>query len=725
MRAQSTITFLFLLALSASGNSRSEEIDANSTASANVTASANASVEAGTLPTVVVTATRTTQPSYDLPLSIDRVDQHAIVDGNAMVNLSESLGRVPGIVVQNRQNYAQDLQISSRGFGARSTFGVRGIRLYVDGIPATMPDGQGQTSNVDLTAVDRIEVLRGPFSALYGNSSGGVIATFTEDGKPGFVLSPFMQFGSFGFRHYGVKASGQQGDINYVAGVSRFTTDGYREHSAAARNTENAKLRIPTGDDSFVTLIGNAVNMPDVQDPLGLTRAEFESDPRSVDPSATTFNTRKSVSQQQAGLHYEKIIDEDNALNATVYGGHRSTIQYLAVPQGAQLAPTSAGGVIDLSREYSGTDVRWTRQQATGAGKLQWTAGVSYDNLDEDRRGYENFSGTELGVKGNLRRDESNNVYNVDEYVQAQWDPTKRWTLLAGIRNSNITVRSNDHYIATGNGDDSGSVRYHAANPVAGATYKLSDRLHVYASYGKGFETPTLNELSYRPGGAGASGFNFALQPSTSNNYETGLKVRAGKNFLANLAVFHIDTKNELVVLSNTGGRAVYQNAGKTRRDGLELTLQNTRESGLGMLLSASLLRATYAEAFCNGACSPTTQVDAGNRIPGVPGQSAFGELSWHNPKTGFESALELKYGGRIAVDDVNSDSAAAYFIANLRAGIEQNVARWRIKEFVRVDNIADHHYIGSVIVNEGNRRFFEPAPGRNYLAGISAVYSW
>lgn len=709
MDPQKTIALFFLVALSTSAAAHAEEAD-------------DAATSTATLPPVVVTATRSRQSSFDLPLSADRVDQSAIENGNPMVNLSEPLARVPGIVALNRQNYAQDLQISSRGFGARSTFGVRGIRLYADDIPATMPDGQGQTSNFDLTSAGRIEILRGPFSALYGNSSGGVISIFTENGKPGFTLSPFAQYGSYGYQHYGITASGQHDDINYVASSSHFDTDGYRMHSAATRDTSNARLRIATSDDSSITVVGNAVDMPDVQDPLGLTRAEFESNPRSVDPSATMFNTRKSVRQQQAGLHYEKIIDQHNTLTAVVYGGNRSTVQYQAIPESAQLAPSSPGGVIDLSRRYGGTDLRWMREHKLGSGKLQWTAGISYDNLDEGRRGYENFSGTTLGVEGDLRRDESNNAHNVDEYIQAQWEPNQWWLLLAGVRNSAISVSSADHYIAPGNGDDSGSVRYHAVNPVAGLTWKPSDRLHAYASYGKGFETPTLNELSYRSSG---SGFNFDLQPSTSNNYEAGIKTITGKHFHTSLAVFHIDTQDELTVLSNTGGRAVYQNAGKTRRDGIELALQGNWENGIGVLLAGSLLHATYAGAFCNGACSTTTQIPAGNRIPGIPAQSLFGELSWHHAATGFDAALEGKFGGRIAVNDVNSDSAASYFIANVRAGFQQNHAHWRIKEFARIDNIADHHYIGSVIVNEGNQRYFEPAPGRTFLLGVSAAYTW
>ncbi len=672
---------------------------------------------------IVITPSRIEQPGFDLPASIDRVDQEEIQNSTARVNLSEPLIRVPGVVAQNRQNYAQDLQISVRGFGARSTFGVRGVRLYADGIPATMPDGQGQTSHFDLGSAGRMEVLRGPFSALYGNSSGGVISVFTEDGQPGFALTPFAQLGSYGTTNAGLKAAGEQGAVNYVANASRFDTGGYRDHSAATRDTINARLRMAWDTDSSMALTANAVSMKDIQDPLGLTRDQFESDPRSVDPSAILFNTRKSVSQQQLGLKYDQTLNRDDSVHVVLYGGDRSTTQYLAIPVAAQAAPTSAGGVIDLSRRYSGADVRWVRRANPRAGAVQWTAGINYDNLDEHRRGYENFSGTTLGVQGDLRRDERNNVHNFDQYIQAQWEPDARWLLLAGLRRSSISVRSEDHYIAAGNGDDSGGIRYRAWSPVLGATFRSSPDINFYASYGAGFETPTLNELSYRPGAS--SGFNFDLKPSDSDNYEAGIKAFVGANMRANLAVFHIDTRDEIAVLSSSGGRTVFQNAGRTRRHGAELALEGAWPNGIGVLLAGSWLRAVYAESFCGGACTPATQVAAGNRLPGVPGRTLYGELSWRYPALGFTGALEGKYAGKIYVDDVNSDAAPACFVVNLRAGFEQKTRSWRWQEFARLDNIGDRRYAGSVIVNESNQRFFEPAPGRNYLVGISASYSW
>ncbi|MBI1891546.1 MAG: TonB-dependent receptor [Burkholderiales bacterium] len=674
---------------------------------------------------MVVTATRSAQWSFDLPLSIDQLTSVAIREDQPLANMSEALVRVPGVIAQNRQNYAQDLQISSRGFGARSTFGVRGVRIYVDGIPATMPDGQGQVSHIDLGSSNRIEVMRGPFSALYGNSSGGVIAVFTENGKPGWNMQGDVETGSFGSIRTGLKVSGQQNGVNHVESVSRFSTDGYREHSAAQRTTGNAKLRFVLDDKSSLALVGNAVQMQEVDDPLGLSRTQFDANPRGVNASALLFNTRKSVDQQQIGLTYERHFDSDDNVQVKLYGGRRTTMQFQAIPLTAQTPPTSAGGVIDLQRQYSGIDFRLTRKCELAGKPCEWTFGASYDQLDEDRRGYENFIGATLGVQGRLRRDEANRVFNFDQYVQAQWEPHSRWLLAAGLRNSVIHFRSDDRYVTTGNGNDSGSVRYAAATPVLGVTHRLSPALNLYASWGKGFETPTFNELSYRSTSGTVTGLNFGLQAAKSEHAELGLKALIGTQATLNAALFHIDTDNELTVLTNSGGRSVYQNAGKTRRDGAELQFNTRWENGIELYAAYSWLKAEYAESFCSGACAVATRVAAGNRIPGMPRQSWFGELSWRHARSGFHAALETRYVSRVYVDDINSDTAPAYFAVNVRAGLEKKVGRWTGKLFARIDNLGDRRYAGSVIVNESNRRFFEPAPGRNFLAGASLAHQW
>jgi iron complex outermembrane receptor protein len=676
---------------------------------------------------VVVTATRVEQSSFDLPVSIDSVGQRAIRDGQQQVNLSEALVRVPGVVALNRQNYAQDLQISVRGFGARSTFGVRGVRLYSDGVPATMPDGQGQLSHFDLSSAARIEVLRGPFSALYGNSSGGVIAMFTEDGKPGTALESSVGFGSFGTRRAALKVSGANDAVNYVVSGNDFRTDGYRQHSAARRDNLNAKLRFTLDAASQLTLLLNAVDLPEAQDPLGLSRSQFKADPRQVDARALQFNTRKSVRQTQAGLTYQRQLGDDDVVQAMLYRGHREILQYLSIPAGAQIPATSAGAVIDLGRDYWGTDLNWTGHASLAGSPLQVTLGASYDNLGEARTGYENFIGDALGVRGAQRRDENNTVYNLDQYLQAQWQPGSHWLLAAGVRHSIIRVQSNDHYITAGNGDDSGSTHYSATTPVLGITYKINAALNVYAAYGEGFETPTLNELAYRSTSSAATGLNFALRPSRSKHYEAGVKARLDAHTRLDVAVFHVDTRDELAVLANASGRSVYQNVGRTRRSGLEASLHSEWRNGIGLELAYTLMRATYAEAFssCPGSpCVPAT-IAAGNRLPGVPVSALYGELSWRHAPSGFSTALEVHSQAQMYVDDANSDAAPRYTVVNARAGFEQKLGAWQLQEFARVENIGDRRYAGSVIVNDSNGRYFEPAPGRNTYVGVSANYAW
>ncbi|MED5620848.1 TonB-dependent receptor family protein [Ideonella sp. BN130291] len=679
---------------------------------------------AATPQTVVITGTRGDAGLAALPLSADVLDSNALQAGQPKVNLSESLQRVPGIVAQNRQNYAQDLQISSRGFGARSTFGVRGLRFLVDGIPATLPDGQAQVSHIDLGSAGRLEVLRGPFSALYGNAAGGVVAVFTEEADEGQTLSAEVAGGSDRQRRHGVKAMGATNGLHYTLSASHFSTAGSREHSAAARDNQNARLRIAVDEHSQLVLVANAVQMPEVQDPLGLTRAQFAADPQQADSAALRFNTRKSVEQMQLGLGYERQIGPDDRLALQLYGGERSTVQFQSIPSSAQQAPTSPGGVIDLGRNYSGADLRWTHSGALAQQPWRLAAGLAFDRVNEQRRGYQNFVGSTLGVVGAPRRDETNRADSLDPYAQLEWEPSARWLLLAGLRASRVTVRSVDAYIVPGNGDDSGSVRYRAVSPALGATFKATPALHLYAAYGQGFETPTLAELAYRSTDGSDTGLNLGLRAAHSRHMEAGAKARWSDTVSARLALFDVRTLDELAVQANSGGRSVFQNAGRTRRQGAEALVEGRWANGLGALLSVSTLRARYADSFCSGPCD-TGLVAAGNRLPGAPGRTAYAEVSWRHAPSGASMALEARGVGRVMVNDLNTDAAAGYAVLNLRTGIERTLGPWRLQAYVRADNLADKRYAGSVIVNEGNQRYFEPAPGRSLMLGAGAAYHW
>ena len=663
---------------------------------------------------VVVTATRIDAPAFDVPASIDLIGGDGIRLNRAQVNISESLGPVPGLLARDRQNYAQDVQISVRGFGARASFGIRGVRLYVDGIPATLPDGQGQISNVDLGSADRIEVLRGPFSALYGNSSGGVIQVFSEEGTGAPTLGSSVSGGSDGALRLSAKFSGANGNFGYVASTSRFTADGYRDHSATERTLGNVKLTLAPDADSKFTLLANSLSLPRAEDPLGLTRAQFEANPRAVDPVANSFNTRKTVDQLQAGLIYERQLDANHSLRALVYSGHRETEQFQSIPTGPQANPLHPGGVIQLGRNYSGTDVRWTVKGALGELPASLVAGLAYDKLAEHRVGYQNFVGTTLGVAGALRRDENNDVSNFDQYLQAALQLTPALSVNAGLRHSRVKFASADHYIVGTNPNDSGATSFAATLPVIGVLFALSPELRLYATAGRGFETPTLNELAYRPGGA--TGLNFTLQSARSTSVEAGMKARVANLGEFTAAVFETRTHNEIVTQTNLGGRATFQNAGATRRTGIELGGSAALAGDLRAQAAATWLDARYSEGFGT--------VAADNKIPGIAAQSVFAGLTWAPPQ-GLRGGVEGRYLSKVYVNDANADTASGYFIASANVGYGMRLGTWELGGFARVDNLFHRQYIGSVIVNEGNSRFFEPAPGRTWTAGISAAYSF
>ncbi len=672
---------------------------------------------------IVVTATRTPESSFDLPMAISRVDRAAINDGQLKVNLSESLDAVPGASVESRQNYAQDLQISIRGFGARSSFGVRGVRLYSDGIPGTMPDGQGQFSQFDLGSADHIEVLRGPFSALYGNASGGVIALFTEDGPPGSVVDADAAYGSFAQQRYALKGAGDANGVNYVVDAAHFQTDGYRVHSEAERNNFNTKLRYDLGEDGKLTWIGNVVQTPSVQDPLGLTRQQLDADPTQAGVGALQYDTRKWLAQEQTGATYERALAAADDLTTTLYAGHRATTQYQAIPAATERAPTNPGGVIDLSRNFWGLDAHVLDHRDVGVLAVKTTVGVSYDDLEEARQGHLNFSGDEDGVAGQLRRDEANHVYDLDQYLQTEWLPGARWRLIAGVRNSVVDISSHDHLPVLDGGPDTG-VRYSAANPVAGVTYRAMQELDAYASYGKGFETPTLNDLAYRSTTGDPPGLNTTLLPARSNNYEVGLK--AGQGWLrADLDAFYVDTQHELAVLANSNGRSVYQNIGETERRGVELSVAAEWRGGFSARLAYTYLHAVVVQSYqtCVGSPCVLRTVPVGSYLPAVPMDAVYGEITWRDAPTGISVALEMQGRAQMYADDRNTAEANGYWIENFRLGFAQQRGAWRFTEFARVDNVANRSYVGSVIVNESNSRYFEPEPRRTAMVLFSAAW--
>ncbi len=687
------------------------------------------------LSAVEISATRLRSVAdIDVPASVSTVQMDP--DNNrAQTNVTELLAGVPGVTALDRQNYAQDTQLSIRGFGARATFGVRGLRLYADGIPASMPDGQGQLSHFSLLGADRLQIMRGPFSALYGNSSGGVVQIWSRAGTEEASARLRATYGTYDSRSFGAQALGTAGIVDYNASASRFETDGYRDHSAARRDSLNLRLGVDVGEDRSLTLVGNYVDIPEAQDTLGLTPADWRADPRQAAIQATQFNTRKSVEQTQGGATFEQRLG-DHTLRATAYTGSRQVVQYLAIPATTQNNALHSGGVVDLDSDYRGGDLRWSWVSEFAGRPLEFTAGGNYDRQQQLRRGYTNYTGpaanpTALGVRGVLRRDETNRVNNFDQFAQGWWHFADRWSLLAGVRHSDVKFRSADRYI-TGAGtatttddnpDDSGRKSYSDTTVVAGLSFRPMDSLRLYASVGDGFETPTFNELSYRSDGG--AGLAFGLLPSTSHNYEVGTKWRATGGAEFDAALFRADTSDELVVARNTGGRSSYSNVDRSRRQGLEASTRLPLAADLELEAAYTLLDAKFRSSYliCAGTpcATPNVTVPAGSSIPGVPRHQGQLRLGW-SPGA-WSAALEFAASSHIVVNDISTVQAPGYGLWSAEAGRDWHLSTSTLRAFVRAENLLDKTYVGSVIVNEGNSRFFESGPERTVLVG--AQWSW
>ena len=655
---------------------------------------------------IVVSVSRAAQARFDAPAAIDVVTVDPSRATSPLVNLAELLSAVPGLQIRDRQNFAQDVQISVRGFGTRSSFGVRGVRILVDGIPATMPDGQGQAATADLAAVARVEVLRGPLAQLYGNAAGGVVQIFTGDpprgGAPAFARVS-VGAGSYGQRQVGSALGGGNDVLGATVDVSHFSTDGYRDHSAAERLQLAGKVVGHPTAVTTVTATVNYFNQPKAQDPLGLTHAVFEQAPTQTTAAALMFDTRKKITQQQVGVTVLHQVSQLDTVQARLYGGSRQVFQTLAT-SGASL--TSAGGVVDLDRAYAGIGVNWHHQPHADQIPLGWTVGVESDTLREQRRGFVNDAG---GI-GALRRDETDSARNSDFFGQLDWRFAPQWRVIAGARSSHVRLAVDDHASGAIN---SGQVNYRNVSPVAGLLWHATDDINLYANAGRGFETPTLAESAYR---AGAAGPNLNLQASTSKQAEVGLKFQR-KSHAIDVALFHSRSANEIVPFLVSNGRTIFQNVDGVQRRGVEAAWRMQTEK-VATLVSYTWLDARFRAPF---ATAQNQRVEAGNRLPGAPQHSLFSEAEVRFDHA-FSAALEFRAESRVLVNDINSDAAPGYGVVNTRFGKDFSTPLAQLFLFGRVDNMLGHRYAGSVIVNDGNGRYFEPAPDRRLFIGVRAA---
>lgn len=703
---------------------------------------------ANQLEEVTVTATRVEKSALRVPAAVSAVGEDEVKSGRQGLGLDESLGVVPGLFFQDRYNFAQDLRISIRGFGARSNFGIRGVRIYADGVPLTLPDGQSNIDEIDLGSLSRIEVSRGASSALYGSAAGGVINLYSEDGPAEPFVSTQIQHGSYNQQNYQLKTGGQYGDLNYSLNLNRLSLDGFREQSELVSNLLNTKLRYDLTDDSSLTMAINVVNQPTSEDPGALTLAEVNGtatqaacrargygNPDGREAAScrnVAFNGGESVDQQRVSFAYRKRFGEKHELLLRNYYTWRDFVNQL-VPAGGGLlgnAPsvngTSNSAWVEFDRFFLGGGAQYSYTDAFFGHRNRLTIGVDVDSQRDDRQRYDN----DLGRRGNLTFDQVEQVDSRGYYLQNEFAITDTVELTFGARYDKISYEVDDSFLTDVTGDDSDDEVFERVNPSAGISWAPLESLNLYANIATGFETPSTTEFANPVANGTAGGLNSGIKPQTSTSYEIGFKgLVNGRSLSYDLAVFHIDTENEFVNVALTGaplGRTFLENARRTTRDGLEAAIAWEPRFIPGMRFNGAYTYSDFEYAEFTGALGPTAGTNfEGKDLPGVPMHQFYGQVSYVS-ESGMTIAWDLLRVGNFSANNSNTVVNESYKVANLRATRPFDLGDFVVTPFVGVNNMFDSEYNGNVRLNQdANGRFFEPAPQRNAYGGLTVRYDY
>lgn len=646
-----------------------------------------------TLPAVTVTVTRTPFDVNTAPLDIVSVGARDAAVARPGFSVDEALGQVSGIQVDNRLNFAVGERISVRGIGARSQFGTRGVRVLVDGIPATLADGQSALNNIDMGSLGLAEAIRGPASALYGNASAGVISFRTLPPPPvAFAPNATLMTGSDGLSRLQLGFGGMKGSGTYVVNADRLDYDGYRDYSKARNAHVNS---VATWDWSRVSLklVANAVQY-NAENPGSLSDSLIGVDRRQAYFNNFAQRTGERGRQNQLGLSARAALG-DGELRLSVYGLTRSVNNPI---------PTS---IIGIHRRAGGVRAAYAITAGGAHNNVTTMVGAESDLQRDDRRNWANLRGD----PGALTLDQRERVTSASPFVQVS-ATAGRLTFLGGARYDQYRFSAADHLITSTNPDDSGVRKMYSANPTIGLSYAVLPALSLYANVATGFQTPTTTELANRPNGAG--GFNPTLQPERTHSHEAGAKGRAGA-FEYNLAAYDMRIDDELIPfeVASAPGRRFYRNAGTARHRGIDADATAELAPDVRVQGSYSFTDARYVTySVASGA---TTTSYATNRVPGVAPNLASLALQIGDPALRFVS-VEERYRSDIPVNDANSAQAPASLVTNVRATV--GVAG--VSLFGGVDNVFGYVYDTSVSINAFGGRDFDPAAGRTFYAGIN-----
>jgi len=649
---------------------------------------------------IEVTATRSAKPIQNIPNAVARIEKEDIQKGLPTLTLDESLSTLPGLFFQNPYNFAQDLRISIRGFGARSPFGVRGIKILVDDIPQTLPDGISQLDTVDPGIIDHIEVLRGSSASLYGNASGGVISISTEDG-PGvpFEIESKTVTGSFGLLKTQLKLGGRGLSSDYRVFGSRLELNGYRGHNATENLLLQTKFNWNTKLDSNTQLTIQKFHSPRADDPGGLTALQAAINPRQAHPQNVLFDVGEEVDQELLGWRWRKPLGQKQNLTFTAHLIHRDFSNRL---------PFVSGGQVEFERWAPGAAFKYVNNYSLFNKSNRWIAGLEFLYQSDARQRFNNNS----GIRGVETLNQRETVNSLGIYLREEIVMSDHWELVAGARYDRIHYRVNDAFFA--DGDQSGSQTLNQSSGTFGGLYHIDPEHRIYLNGSTVFETPTTTELINNPSGAG--GFNPNLEPQTSYSIELGIKGNPGVEY--ELALFYIRTKDEITPfeLAAFPGRTFFQNSGTSERKGVEGQLQWRLNKNWRGTVSYTYSDFEFKEFVAGGSSFE------GNSIPGVPDHRAVGKIDYQHLQ-GWFAILQAEYVSQFYVNNENTVENSAYTNVQLKLGLKKQWSSIRSSIFLGLNNLLDERYNANTRINAAGGRFFEPAPPFNLFAGV--VLSW
>ena len=647
---------------------------------------------------IIVTATRLDQAAQSVPAAISILSGDEIQQARQQLALDEALSSVPGVFFQNRYNFAQDLRIAIRGFGARSNFGVRGIKILIDGIPETLADGQSQVDSIDLASVRQVEVLRGASSAMYGNAAGGVINILSERGTAEPYVDARLAIGDYGYRKYHVKTAGATERLDYLVSLSDLRIDGYREHSEAENRQLNSRFIFRINENSELGWTISATDQPLSNDPGGITQADAAMNPRGARDRNIDFDAGESLDQQKLGVSFKHAYRDGGEVRARSY--------YLARDFRNSL-PFTDGGIVAFDRTFAGGGLSYTRSMSLGNIAHRVVAGIDYDRQRDDRQRYDNIN----GIQGALVFDQLERVTSTGFFVQDEISVSDRLEVTVGLRYDDIEFDVLDAFLTDGN--DSGSRKINDVSPSIGFLYDVGAGHALYGGIATAFETPTSTEFA-KPDGSG--GFNPNLSPQESVSYELGLRGGLSESTDYELVIFTIDVDDELIPfeIASSPDREFFANAGKSERRGIELSVSAAPFPGLNLALAYTWSQFEF-DTFVDGNGNDYS----GNTIPGIPETFAYADISYEH-ESGFFASVDALYTGDLFADNANSAEVSGATVANLRVGLKRTFDKIDIEPFIGINNVFDTDFTGNVRINAFGGRYFEPGPDRNVYGGVS-----